>query len=123
MRNPKVFVSAAIFAAMVTVAVAPVRAQGNPTAPVAIRNSSGTTTAKAVWLKAEIVRADRHTLIVREQANPLAIHTFTYAQGLQPFMEKIADQGGYQFGDKVQVYCVPGQTVALKVRGKPSKSP
>ena len=121
MRNPSVFISAAVLAAAMAMAAAPVRAQANPTAPVVIRNNSGSASARAVWLKAEVVRADRRSLIVREQANPLMIHTFTYSQQLQPLIEKFMDQGGYQSGDKIQVLCVPGQTVALKIRGKPSK--
>jgi hypothetical protein len=38
-------------------------------------------------------------------------------------MQKIADRGGYQYGDKVSILHDPGKTVALKVHGKPSKSP
>lgn len=121
MRNPSVFVFAAVLAAAVAMAVVPVRAQGKPAAPVVIRGNSGSVSAKAVWLKAEVVHADRHSLIVREQENPLVIRTFTYSQRLQPQIEKLADQGGYQPGDRIQVLCVPGQTVALKIRGKPSK--
>ena len=35
-------------------------------------------------------------------------------------MQQIVDSGGYQYGDKVKIQYVRGQTVALKIRGKPS---
>ena len=35
--------------------------------------------AKAVWLKAEVIHADRNILIVREVGNEMAIHTFTFS--------------------------------------------
>ena len=37
-------------------------------------------------------------------------------------MQKLMDQGGYQYGDKVRILYQQGQTVALRVRGKPSKA-
>jgi hypothetical protein len=36
-------------------------------------------------------------------------------------MQKLLDQGGYQFGDKVVIQYLPGTEVALKIKGKPSK--
>ena len=60
-------------------------------------------------------------LIVREQGNQLSIHTFTYADDIQGRMEQISEAGGYQYGDHVKIMYQPGQLVALKVRGKPSK--
>jgi hypothetical protein len=79
------------------------------------------TPARAIWLKAEVVQADRNSIVVREESNPLAIHTFTYGPGLKDRMEAIADQGGFQSGDKIRVLYKLGQTVALKIHGKPSK--
>jgi len=76
---------------------------------------------KPVWLKAEIVRADARSMVVRERGNELSIHTFTYAERIQGPMQQIADAGGYQYGDHVKILYQPGQLVALKVRGKPSK--
>jgi len=78
------------------------------------------TTPKAVWLKAEVVHADRQSMVVREQGNELALHTFTYSPNVHNKMEQIADAGGYQNGDKVKILYVQGQTVALRIKGKPS---
>ena len=76
---------------------------------------------KRVWLKAEVIHADANIMIVREQANERAIHTFTYSSNIKDAMQKISDAGGYQSGDKVRIQYLQGQTVALKVRGKFSK--
>jgi hypothetical protein len=95
-------------------------AQTSTTAPVVVRQSAAKP-AKSVWLKAEVVHADRTSIVVREQANLVAIHTFTYSARLKQKMESLADQGGFQSGDKVKILYLPGQSVALKVHGKPSK--
>jgi hypothetical protein len=93
-------------------------------APIAVKKTgskNASTAAKESWLKAEVIHADANSIIVREQANGMMVHTFTYTAELRPQMQKLVDQGGYQYGDKVQILYQNGQTVALKVRGKPSK--
>ena len=80
-------------------------------------------TPKKVWLKAEVIHADSHSMMVREQASERSVHTFTYDPKIQARMQQISDAGGFQAGDKVKILYVPGQEVALKVHGKPSKSP
>ena len=102
----------------------PARAQVVQSAPVAVKKTgskNASAAAKESWLKAEVIHADANSIIVREQANGMMIHTFTYTAELKPQMQKLVDQGGYQYGDKVQILYQNGQTVALKVRGKPSK--
>jgi hypothetical protein len=61
-------------------------------------------------------------MVVREQGNGMMIHTFTYTPQVQAQMQRILDAGGYQYGDKIKVLYQQGQTVALRVRGKPSKA-
>lgn len=93
-------------------------------APIAVKKTgskNASAAAKESWLKAEVIHADANSIIVREQANGMMVHTFTYTAELRPQMQKLLDQGGYQYGDKVQILYQSGQTVALKVRGKPSK--
>lgn len=102
----------------VVAAPAPLYAQA---AGTAIAISTQRPPSKGVWLKAEIVHADARSMMVREQGNPLAIHTFTYAEPIQAPMQKIAEAGGYQYGDHVRILYVPGGQVALRVHGKPSK--
>jgi hypothetical protein len=36
-------------------------------------------------------------------------------------MQNILKEGGYQFGDNVVVWYKPGENVAYKIKGKPSK--
>lgn len=73
------------------------------------------------WVKAEVVHADANSIIVREQTNEMAVHTFNFAPELKDKMRAILDKGGYQYGDKVDILYQPGQTVALRIHGKPSK--
>jgi hypothetical protein len=74
------------------------------------------------WLKVEVIHADAVSLIVREQANGMAIHTFNFSSDLQPKMQAMLDKGGFQYGDKISILFMQGQTVALRIHGRPSKS-
>jgi hypothetical protein len=78
------------------------------------------TPPKNVWLKAEVVHADRRSMTVREQGNEMTLHTFTYSADLRDAMQQISDAGGYQYGDKVKILYKQGETVALRIKGKPS---
>jgi hypothetical protein len=118
MNSFRTFRSLALALAVATLVIAiPARAQLTTSAPIVVRQ----TTPKGVWLKAEVIHADARSIMVREQGNSRAIHTFTYSPDIQDAMQRLSDQGGYQYGDKVKVLYKPGQTVALKVSGKPSK--
>lgn len=108
---------AMIFAAAPGVAQVTTSAQVTMSAPVVVKQ----TPPKSIWMKAEVVRADAHTMIVRERGNELAVHTFTFAPNLQDAMRHISEQGGFQYGDKVRILYKQGQTVALRIKGKPSQ--
>jgi hypothetical protein len=58
---------------------------------------------------------------VQSLVNEREIHTFTYSDQIRDQMQKLLDQGGYQFGDKVVIQYQPGTEVALKIKGKRSK--
>jgi len=77
--------------------------------------------SKAVWMKAEVVHADKHSIIVRERDNSMMIHTFTYSEKAQNKMDQILDAGGYQSGDSVKIRWMPGGAEALDIKGRPSK--
>jgi hypothetical protein len=111
----------------VVVPTSPTSAVGTVVAPVITRvvdlvTLRHPTPEGSEWLKAEVIHADAVTLIVRERANGYAIHTFNFSSDLQPKMQAMLDKGGFQYGDRVSVLMMPGQTVALRVHGKPSKS-
>lgn len=121
--HKKIFVLAVICSAL-TCAARAVPAQTVLSPPIVVRStgaSSSATSGAQMWLRAEVIHADSHSMVVREQGNERMIHTFTYAEGLQPRMQQIADSGGYQYGDKVKILYQQGQTVALKIHGRPSK--
>jgi hypothetical protein len=125
MKNSRFFsisaalvMASALALAMSDVFAAPARAQ--QIGPV-IELSTQRPQTGMQWMKAEIIRADARSMLVREQDNERAIYTFTYSDQLQPHMQKISDAGGYQNGDHVKILYVPGKLVAVKVHGKPSK--
>jgi hypothetical protein len=143
MKNSKILGAIVALAALLGLSAGAARAQN--TAPMPTLNPmptapSGARTAPIItrvfdkvtfrqptpegseWLKAEVIHADAVTLIVRERANGYAIHTFNFSTELQPKMQAMLDKGGFQYGDKVSILFMPGQTVALRVHGKASKT-
>ena len=128
MKNFKITAVLIASAGMLAISAPPARAQVVEAAAVAapiVVNVVNKVSAKknpgSNWLKAEVVHADSRSIIVREQGNETMIHTFTYAPRIQDRMQNLEDKGGYQYGDKIKIQYMPGQTVALKIDGKPSK--
>jgi hypothetical protein len=119
-----------LVAMALAVSASTARAQVAEAAATAIAEPIITKVVKAVlpkstpagtnWLKAEVIYADANSMMVREQANSVAIHTFNFAPDVKAQMQTILDKGGYQYGDKVSILLQPGQTVALRIVGKPS---
>jgi len=68
-----------------------------------------------------IVNANIVQVTVRAKGNDLGIQTFALNQTVSAQMQKIVDQGGYQYGDKVTIFYDPTSLVALKIKGKPSR--
>jgi hypothetical protein len=120
-------IAALTLLAAMTVSAVPARAQVAEAAAVAAPIVVHTLTPKkkapsGTWLKAEVLHADDNSMVVSEQGNERVIHTFTYSDSVKAKMRKIVDNGNYQYGDKIKIQYTPGQTVALKIHGKPSKS-
>jgi hypothetical protein len=110
--------AAALAALGFAFAPSPVRAQSIGIAqPIIVKQSP----PKGVWMKAEVIHADSKSILVREQANGMMIHTFLYSDKAQGHMDNILAKGGYQNGDKVKIHYVPGSSIALDIKGKPSK--
>jgi hypothetical protein len=127
MKRHHAFAAFGVLAA-VAIFVVPVQAQGPITAaevaaPIVVHTieRKKASTPSGNWMKAEVVHADANSMMVAEQGNERVIHTFTYATKVQTKMQKIVDNGGYQYGDKIKIKYTPGSTVALKIHGKPSK--
>jgi len=135
MKNSRIIAGSLALAAALAYSPGALRAQG----PAAAAAAAAAITAPVItkvfdtvtrrhptpegsdWLKAEVIHADAVTLIVREQQNGYAVHTFNFSPDLQPKMQAMIDKGGFQYGDKVSILYMPGQAVALRIHGKPSK--
>ena len=129
MMKYRIFAALIAPAAVLAISASPARAQG----PVAIATAAAPIISQVIssvsakpkpqgnWLKAEVIHADSNSIVVREQANGMMIHTFNFAPELKDKMQAILDHGGFQYGDKVSILNLPGQTMALKIHGKPSK--
>jgi hypothetical protein len=59
---------------------------------------------------------------VRSLVDMRELHTFTYSPEIRDKMQNVFSAGGYQYGDKVVVWYQQGSNVALKIKGKPSKT-
>ena len=68
-----------------------------------------------------VQRMLNQSLQVRDLTAVPGLHTFTYSPALRDKMQKVFDSGGYQYGDLVVIYYKSGTTVALNIKGKPSK--
>jgi len=117
MKNSRILAALFAVAAGTVLAAGPACAQMSSTAPIVVKDQA----PKKVWMKAEVLHADGASIIVRDPKNVMSVSTFTYAPELHDKMQKVQDAGGYQYGDKVKIRYQMGQTVALDVRGRPSK--
>jgi len=77
---------------------------------------------KPVKAKFTVMRMLYNAIQVRGIANPMENHTFSYSDAIRGKMQKLFNQGGYQSGDQVEIGYEGGRDVALKIKGKRSKS-
>jgi hypothetical protein len=92
------------------------------TAPVIKLKPVHTQQAKPAKTRFEVLHMMTTGIQVRSLVNGMEIHTFTYSDQIRDAMQKLLDQGGYQYGDQVEIQYQPGTEIALKIKGKPSKS-
>jgi hypothetical protein len=132
MKNYKIIACSLALAAALTLSASPARAQvaeaaaaASVAAPIVTKIFNAVMPQKTPkgdeWLKAEVIHADSQSIIVREKQNGMMIHTFHFSPEMHDKMQAILDNGGFQYGDKVSILFMPGQTVALRIHGKPSK--
>lgn len=128
MKNYRIFAASCVLAAGLAISAGAAQGQvveSVVAAPI-ITKVIKTITPKGApagtsWLKAEVIFASANSIVVREQANELVIHSFSFAPELKDKMQAVLDKGGYQYGDKVNILYQPSQSVALRIHGKPSK--
>ena len=83
--------------------------------------SASPQTQRVIKTQFVVQRMMYQAIQVRDLAGVPQLHTFTYSPGIHDKMQKIFDAGGYQYGDKVVVWYQSGTSVALNIKGKPSK--
>lgn len=115
-NNLNVFWLAAALALAAPVFAAP--PQVTSTAPIVIKQPK----PKLEKFKGHVLSATIASIIVQSSDNEKMVRTFLYSPETKDKMLAIIDRGGYQHGDMVTVYTEPGSNVALKIKGKPSKS-
>jgi hypothetical protein len=96
-----------------------VRAQA-PTAPIVIK-SKPAPAEKPIKARFEVLHMMASAVQVRSLADEREIHTFTYSDKIRDRMQALFNNGGFQYGDKVEIYYMRGSEVALNIKGKPSK--
>ncbi len=116
MRNKLTAVSLA--AALGAAPLAAVPAQVTTTAPIVIKQPK----PKLEKFKGHVLSATIAAIIVQSSDNEKMVRTFQYSPEVHDKMLAIIQSGGYQHGDMVTVFTQPGSNVALKIKGKPSKS-
>ena len=120
MTRNKRFSLLLVAAAPLCAAAVSARAQVT-TAPVIKLKPVHTQQAKPSKTRFEVLYMMTTGIQVRSLVNGLEIHTFAYSDQIRDAMVKLLDQGGYQYGDKVEIQYQPGTEVALSIKGKPSK--
>ena len=74
-----------------------------------------------VKFEGTIVNSNIAQVTVRAKGNDMGIQTFALNQDVSTKMQKIVDNGGYQYGDKVTIYYDAATHTAVKIKGKPSR--
>jgi Spy/CpxP family protein refolding chaperone len=69
----------------------------------------------------EVLHMLYNSVQVRIPGDENHLRTFVYSDAIRDKMQKLFDKGGYQYGDKVEIWYRQGTDVALKIKGKPSK--
>lgn len=77
--------------------------------------------AGVVKFEGYIVNANTAQVTARAKGNDLSLQTFTLNQEVSAKMQKIVDNGGYQYGDKVTIYYDAASRTAVRIKGKPSR--
>ena len=85
-------------------------------------SSSSPQSQKIVKTQFEVLHMLYQSLQVRSIADMRELHTFTYSPAIRDKMQKIFNDGGYQYGDKITLLYDPASLQVIKLKGKPSKA-
>jgi hypothetical protein len=95
----------------------------SPASPANAQSGLSTSSPSQNTVKTQfaVQRMLNQSLQVRDLTVVPGLHTFTYSPAIRDKMQKVFDAGGYQYGDLVVIWYKSGTTVALNIKGKPSK--
>jgi hypothetical protein len=116
-RSRKLAFLAALALSAAIVFGLPVKSQAQTVA------SQSSPAKKLVKSRFEVLRMMYTAIQVRNPSNLREIRTFTYSDPIRDKMQTLFNEGGFQYGDKVEIWYEEGGEVALKIKGKPSKHP
>jgi hypothetical protein len=77
--------------------------------------------AGVVKFQGYIVNANTVQVTARAKGDELSLQTFALNPQVAAKMQKIVDNGGYQYGDKVTIYYDAATRTAVSIKGKPSR--
>ena len=72
--------------------------------------------------KGHVLAFNMAQIMVQSSENEKMIWSFQYSPELRQKVAEMLSGRAYHYGDRVQVFCNPGTTVAVRLKGKPSKS-
>lgn len=77
---------------------------------------------KIVKTEYVVVRMSAQMIQVHSLTNERELHSFTYSPDVRAQLQDVINAGGYRYGDKVTIWHKDGDNVAVKIKGKLSKS-
>jgi hypothetical protein len=77
--------------------------------------------AGVVKFQGYIVNANTAQVTARAKGNDLSVQTFSLNSEVATKMQKIVNNGGYQYGDKVTIYYDSATRTAVRIKGRPSR--
>jgi hypothetical protein len=118
-RNRKVVLFPVAAFVFCSVAIS-ARAQ-KTTAPIVTSKPAQAPQAKPTKARFQVLHMMINAIQVQSLADQREIHTFLYSDRIRGQMQNLFNQGGYQYGDKVEILYQPGSEIAVNIKGKPSK--
>ena len=110
-----------VFFAALAFCSAPILARAQaPATPIVIK-SKPAPAEKPIKTRFEVLRMMINAIQVRSLVDEREIHTFIYSDQIRDRMQSLFNNGGFQYGDKVEIHYMHGSDVALTIKGKPSK--
>jgi hypothetical protein len=89
--------------------------------PIIVNAVKPKTPAGLAKFEGFVMHANIAQITARAKGSDLTIMTFPLSKDAAAKMQRIVDNGGYQYGDKVTIFYDPATELVIKFKGKPSK--